>query len=650
MGRKLWEPTQEQIEAAQITRFIKQVNRSFALDLNGFHELYDWSIQRPEDFWRSFFDFTALIHSGSADRVLANGQSMPGAEWFPDVTLNFAQNLLRHRDRCEAFVFWGEDRIEKHLSYEEVYNLTASLAQALTSFGLSAGDRVAGFVPNMPEAAIAMLAATSQGAIWSSCSPDFGKKGVLDRFGQIKPRVLFTADGYFHKGKIFDSLEKARWLANEIDSIEKVIVIPYTCDSPAIESIPGAVLITEIFDRFSPGEIDFKQLPFSHPVYIMFSSGTTGKPKCIVHGAGGTLLEHLKELTLHTDVTRTDHIFYQSTCGWMMWNWHISSLALGATLLLYDGAPFLHDGKILFELAEKEQMTIFGTNARYISAVEKSGLVPQQSFNLSALKRILSTGSPLLPQNFNFVYEQVKEDVCLSSISGGTDIIGCFALGCPTLPVHRGELQCRSLGLKVEVFNDSGHAVSEEHGELVCSSPFPSMPVCFWNDPDGTRYRNAYFSRFPDIWHHGDYVELTAHKGMVFYGRSDAVLNPGGIRIGTAEIYRQVEQIDEIEESVVIGQSWEGDVRVILFVKMQPGHHLTSELKDLISITIRKNASPFHVPKKVIEVSDIPRTRSGKIVELAVRDVVAGHPITNQEALLNPEALDLFRDLTELNS
>jgi acetoacetyl-CoA synthetase len=495
-----------------------------------------------------------------------------------------------------------------------------------------------------------MLAATSLGAVWSSCSPDFGARGVVDRFGQIEPKVLFAADGYFYNGKTHDSLARIAEIRSEIPSVERVVIVPYTREMPASEALPGAVSFAGALATGAPEEIAFERLPFNHPVYILYSSGTTGAPKCIVHGAGGTLLQHLKEHRLHADVKAGDRLFYFTTCGWMMWNWLVSGLASEATLLLYDGSPFHPDGNALFDLAQQERMNIFGTSAKFIDAVAKAGLEPARSHDLSSLRAMLSTGSPLVPESFDFVYQKIKRDLCLSSISGGTDIISCFVGGNPIGPVWRGEIQARGLGMRVEVYDEEGRAVRGEKGELVCTAPFPSMPVGFWNDPDGRRYREAYFEKYPGVWCQGDFVELTAHDGVIIYGRSDAVLNPGGVRIGTAEIYRQVEQVEDVMESLVIGQEWEGDVRVVLFVRLRDGAQLDAELTDRIKDRIRKNATPRHVPAKVVQVADIPRTKSGKIVELAVRELVHGRPVRNREALANPESLDLFASLPELRS
>lgn len=576
-----------------------------------------------------------------------------GPVWFVGSRLNFAENLLRYRDDREALVFWNERGAQRRLTYQALYAEVSRVAGALREMGIRAGDRVAGFLPNLPETVIAMLATTSIGAVWSSCSPDFGVSGVLDRFGQIKPRVLFCADGYFYGGREIDCLERVREIADRIPEIERVVVVPYAGTDPEIGSIRAAVRWGEIGSSTSR-PLAFEHLPFDHPVYIMYSSGTTGLPKCMIHGAGGTLLQHLKELVLHTDLTRDDRIFYFTTCGWMMWNWLVSSLAVGATVVLYDGAPVLRRQPILWDMAAAERISVFGTSAKWLALTQKEGARPIETHDLGALKSILSTGSPLAEHSFDYVYSSVKADVRLSSISGGTDIISCFALGNPIGPVWRGELQTRGLGMKVEVFDDDGHPVVGKAGELVCTAPFPSMPVAFWDDPDGASYRAAYFEKYPNAWRHGDWAELTPHGGMIIHGRSDATLNPGGVRIGTAEIYRQVEQLPEVVESLVIGQDTVSetgpDVRIVLFVRLADGVALTTALKEKISAQIRRNASPHHVPKRIIQVSDIPRTISGKITELAVRDVVHGRPVKNAEAMANPQALELFRSLPELET
>ena len=652
MNRPLWQPSVERIAAANLTAFMHYVGEHHGAATGDYAQLYAWSIDDSERFWHAVWSFCGVIAATQGDVVLANRDKMPGARWFPGARLNFAENLLRRRDRATAIVFWGENRVKSRITYAELHAEVSRLAQALRAAGVVAGERVAGYMPNLPGTVIAMLATTSIGAIWSSCSPDFGVQGVLDRFGQIEPRILFSADGYFYNGKTIDVVGRLGEIARNLPSVEKVVVVPYTRPDPGIDGIPNSAIVHDFMAPYRPREIRFERLPFNHPLYVMYSSGTTGAPKCIVHGAGGTLLQHLKEHVLHTDLKPGDRLFYFTTCGWMMWNWLASALAARATLLLYDGSPFAGNGNILFDYAAAEKMTVFGTSAKYLDAAAKLGLEPRRTHRLPALKSMLSTGSPLAPESFDYVYRALKKDMQLASISGGTDLISCFALGNPIAPVWRGELQCRGLGMKVEVFNDEGRPVRGEKGELVCTAPFPSMPIGFWNDPDGAKYRAAYFERFPNAWCHGDYVELTSHDGLIIYGRSDAVLNPGGVRIGTAEIYRQVERLDEVVESLAVGQDWPPehpiDVRVVLFVRLRDGLTLDPALIDKIKRRIRDNATQRHVPAKVVQVADIPRTRSGKIVELAVRNVVHDRPVRNVEALANPEALELYRNLHEL--
>jgi acetoacetyl-CoA synthetase len=649
----LWEPSPERRAAANMTRFMADVSRRRGVALPDYSALYAWSLADKEAFWADVWDFCGVVGE-RGERILLDGDRMPGARWFPDARLNYAENLLRRRDDADALVFRAEDRVRSRLSHRELHAAVSRFAAALAARGVGRGDRVAGLVPNMPEAVIATLAAASIGAIWSSASPDFGVDGVLDRFGQIEPKVLVSVDGYFYNGRQIDIREKVAAIRERLASLDAVVIAPLLAAAPDVGHIRDGVLWDDFVAAHPAGEIAFARLPFDHPLYIMFSSGTTGVPKCIVHGAGGTLLQHLKEHVLHTDVRPGDRVFYFTTCGWMMWNWLVSGLAAGATLLLYDGSPFIQRGRVLWELADTESMTHFGTSAKYLDAAKKIGVVPRKDFSLGALRAILSTGSPLSPEGFDYVYQCVKEDVCLSSISGGTDIVSCFVLGCPIRPVWRGEIQCRGLAMQVEAFDENGRAVRGEKGELVCTAPFPSMPIGFWNDPDGSRYRAAYFERFPGVWRHGDWVEITERDGMVIYGRSDATLNPGGVRIGTAEIYRQVEQLDEVVESLVIGQDWPpgevGDTRVILFVKLFEGLTLDAELADRIKARIRANTTPRHVPAKIIQVPDIPRTKSNKIVELAVRELVHGREVRNVEALANPEALEYFRDLEELKT
>lgn len=648
MGKQLWSPSEERVASANMTRFMDFVNRRRSRRFGSYDELYRWSIDNIRDFWAAMWEFGGIIASRPYDSVVDDLEKMPGAEWFGGARLNFAENLLRYRDDRTALVFRGEGRDSLRISYSELYSRTSELARALREAGVGPGDRVAGYLPNIPETVIAMLAATSLGAIWSSCSPDFGIRGVLDRFGQIRPRVLFTADGYHYSGKRIDSLARVRAMAAELPDIRRIVVVPFLEPEPEIAGLPNAVLYNDFAPRQPVLELDFEQVPAGHPLYIMYSSGTTGPPKCMVQSVGGILVNHLKELMLHTDLKREDTIFYFTTCGWMMWNWLASSLACGATVLLYDGAPLYPEPGALWRIAEEERITVFGTSARYLAIQEKQGVRPGRDFDLSPLRTILSTGSPLSPESFRYVYREIKKDVLLASISGGTDLNGCFALGNPLGPVHEGELQCRGLGMKVEAFDAEGRSVINRKGELVCTAPFPSMPIYFWDDPDGTRYRKAYFSVYPGVWAHGDYILITGGGGVIIYGRSDATLNPGGVRIGTTEIYRLLETMPEIADSLAVGQRWEGDERVILFVRIAAGMELTAELKERIRHTIRENISPRHVPARVIQVADIPYTINMKKVELAVRNVIHGEPVLNRDALANPEALELYRDLEEL--
>jgi len=624
------------------------VNRRYQQDLKDYASLYQWSVDQIPEFWATFWEFSEIIASKPYDQVIDNLHKMPGAKWFSGARLNFAENLLRFRDDRVALVFRGEGQSSVYITYAELYDETARVAASLKAAGVQKGDRVVGFMPNMPQTIIAMLAAASMGAVWSSCSPDFGIKGVLDRFGQIKPKVLFTADGYFFKGNPIDSLERIAHILKEISSIEKVVVVPYVEESPDISGTPHAVLYSDFKSSAGAFEIEFVQLPFDHPLYIMYTSGTTGLPKCMVQSAGGILIHHLKELMLHTDLKREDTIFYFTTCGWMMWNWLTSSLGLGARIVLFDGNPFHPHPGALWEMAQDERITIFGTSAGYLSALQNAGIKPGSEYDLKSLRTILSTGSPLSVEGFEYVYRDIKADLQLASISGGTDLNGCFALGNPMRPVYASELQGRGLAMKVEAFSEDGTPLIGEQGELVCSAPFPSMPIYFWDDPENKKYHSAYFDVYPHIWRHGDYIEINERGGVIIYGRSDATLNPGGVRIGTAEIYRQVEQLTEIEDSVVVGQNWKNDVRVILFVKMAPGFELTEELINTIKKTIRGNASPRHVPAKIISVPDIPYTLNMKKVELAVRKIIHDQPVQNKDALRNPEVLDFYAGLKEL--
>ena len=648
MTEALWTPSAERLACARLGRFMAEVRARWGVEAADYGALHAWSVAEPAQFWRSLWDFAGIIGDGPGARIAIDGDRMPGSRWFPDTRLNYAENLLRRRDEADALVFRGEDRVRRRLSFAALHDRVSRMAQALSSRGVRRGDRVAGYLPNMPETVVAALATASLGAVWSSCSSDFGTRGVLDRFGQIEPAVLIAADGYFYGGRTFDRRPQLREVLAGLPTVAHTIVVPYTQASPSLDGIAGAVGWEEALAGQAGGPIDFVRVPFDHPLVVMFSSGTTGVPKCIVHGSGGTLLQHMKEHALHSDIRSGDRVFYATTCGWMMWNWLVSALASEATLLLYDGSPFHPDGSVLFDYADAEGMTLFGTSAKYLDAAAKAGLEPRNTHDLGTLRTMTSTGSPLAPEGFDYVYRAIKEDLHLASISGGTDIISCFALGNPTGPVWRGELQAFGLGMAVDVFDDAGKPVQGAPGELVCTQPFPSMPVSFWNDPGGTKYRAAYFERFANVWCHGDWVTRTAHDGLVIHGRSDAVLNPGGVRIGTAEIYRQVEQCDEVLEAICVGQDWEGDQRIVLFVRLREGIELDDALSERIRARIRRECTPRHVPAKVIRIADIPRTRSGKITELAVRDVIHGRAVKNREALANPEALALFEDLPQL--
>ena len=648
MGKLLWTPSEERVKASNMHRFLEIVNDRHGQSFGDYDGLYHWSVNNIAALWEDVWDFVGIKASRRYDEVIDNVRKMPGAKWFSGARLNFAENLLRFRDESVALIFHGEDRPVRTMTYARLGTEVARIARALRAMGVGPGDRIAGFAPNMPETVVAMLAATSAGAVWSSCSPDFGIKGVLDRFGQIKPKVLFVADGYFFKGRPFDSLSRVAEIIKDLPSIEKVVVVPYTTQDPDIGAIRNAVRYDEFGTAQAGGEILFEQLAFSHPLYIMFTSGTTGLPKCMVQSAGGILIHHLKELILHTNLKREDTIFYFTTCGWMMWNWLVSSLAVGAKIVLYDGNPFHPDPGALWRMAQEDRITIFGTSAGYISALMTAGARPRAEYDLAPLKTVLSTGSPLSEEAFEYVYREVKEDIQLSSIAGGSDINGCFALGNPLGPVYAGEIQCRGLGMKVEAFDEKGKPVLDQQGELVCTAPSPSMPIYFWDDPGHKKYRAAYFDVYPNVWRHGDYIRITERGGVVMYGRSDATLNPGGVRIGTAEIYRQVETIDEVVDSLVVGQNWNNDVRVILFVLLAPGKQLTEELKERIKKTIRVNASPRHVPAKIIAVPDIPYTLNMKKVELSVKKVIEGQAVQNRDALKNPESLDFYAQIPEL--
>jgi acetoacetyl-CoA synthetase len=649
----LWRPSQDRVARSALTAFHAFVSKQFPeIDVSRYEALHHWSITATHDFWRCIWDYCEVIASEPSDVVVRDADKMPGASWFPDARLNFAENLLRRRGDATALVSLLENGTRSETTFDELYAQVAAIAASLKARGVEPGDRVAGFMPNVAETIVAMLAATSLGAVWTSCSPDFGFQGVMDRFGQVKPKVLFAADGYYYNGKAHDSLEKVRQIADDIDSLEHVVIVEVVEKAPnigGIESIEGAALFSDWqHEQAGVTDIAFEQLPFDHPLYIMYSSGTTGVPKCIVHGAGGTLIQHLKEHRIHCDIGPDDTLFYFTTCGWMMWNWLVSGLASGATLILYDGSPFADEGKVLLDAIDRERITVFGTSAKFISGIEKAGLKPRELHDLSSLNTILSTGSPLSHESFEYVYRDIKADVLLASIAGGTDIISCFVGGCPIRPVYTGQIQCRALGMAVEFWNEAGKPLDSDKGELVCRRSFPSMPIGFWNDDDGGKYYRAYFAQFDNVWCHGDYGELTPEDGAIIHGRSDAVLNPGGVRIGTAEIYRQVEKLEAIVESIVIGQDWEDDVRVVLFVVLREGELLDEQLRLAVRSTIRQNATPRHVPAKIIQVPEIPRTLSGKIVELAVREVVHGRPVNNVDALANPEALQHFADLAAL--
>ena len=638
----LWEPSDERRRSSAMYRFMQQQG------FDDYDSLYRWSIEESADFWQALCDFCDIRFTKPPATILQRPDNIMDAGWFQGGELNYAEHLLRHRGGRDALVFYGEDGARRAISFDELRAAVAGIAAGLRRAGIEKGDRVGGYLPNCPEAIIAMLAASSIGAIWSSCSPDFGVTGVVDRFGQIEPKVLFTANGYFYNGKRFECLDTVARIIDAIPSVERTVVVPFVEGAIDTSGIANAVTL-EAFS-VAGADLEFEPVAFDHPLFIMYSSGTTGVPKCIVHGHGGTLLQIVKEHVLHCDTGTDDRLFYFTTCGWMMWNWLATGLATGATLVLFDGSPFYDDGRVLWKMAEREKITVFGTSAKYISALQKAGVRPAEEFGLPALRAVLSTGSPLAPESFDFVYDAIGSDLQLSSIAGGTDIISCFVLGNPTLPVRRGEIQCRGLGMAVEFFDDDGNALLEQRGELVCTKPFPSAPVGFWNDPDNAKYRAAYFEKYPGVWAHGDFAELRRTGGIVIHGRSDAVLNPGGVRIGTAEIYRQVEKLDEVVESIAIGQDWEDDVRVVLFVVLREGIELDDDLRGRIRRVIRENTTPRHVPAKIVAVPEIPRTKSGKIVEIAVRTVVHGEEVKNTEALANPEALRYFRDIPELGT
>ncbi|CAN7163377.1 acetoacetate--CoA ligase [Brucella pseudogrignonensis] len=647
-SQPLWQPDAKRIAASNLEQFRVRAEKLTAQSLADYQALHRWSIEDRSAFWTLIWDFCDVIGE-RGEATLVDKDHMREAKFFPDAKLNFAENLLRHKGDGEAIIFLGEDKVERRLTWDDLHALVSKLQQFMLAEGVKPGDRIAGMMPNMPEAVALMLAASSIGAVWSSCSPDFGAQGVLDRFGQIEPKLFFACDGYWYNGKRIDVSDKIAEVTAKLPSSKRSVIVTHLDEAEAVASkAANGIALDTALASFTAKAVEFTRLPFDHPLYILFSSGTTGIPKCIVHRAGGVLLQHLKEHRLHADIREGDRFFYFTTCGWMMWNWLASGIASGATLLLYDGSPFYPDGNVLFDYAASEGMTYFGTSAKFIDAVLKAGLRPGETHDLSALRTISSTGSPLSPEGFAFVYEAIKKDVHLASISGGTDIVSCFVLGVPTEPVWQGEIQGAGLGMAVDVWDDDGKPVRREKGELVCTKAFPCMPLQFWNDPEGAKYQAAYFERFDNIWCHGDFAEWTEHDGIVIHGRSDATLNPGGVRIGTAEIYNQVEQMAEVAEALCIGQDWDNDVRVVLFVRLAEGVSLDDDLKARIKTKIRTGATPRHVPAKIIAVSDIPRTKSGKIVELAVRDIVHGREVKNREALANAEALELYRKIAEL--
>jgi acetoacetyl-CoA synthetase len=644
----LWTPDAASLTELPISAFMAEARRRNGRAFADYDALYAWSVTDPAAFWDLVWDFCGVIGEKGVRR-LVEGATMQEARFFPDARLNFAENLLVTSGDATALTFRGEDKVERAMSWDELLALVSRLQQAMRACGIKAGDRVAAMLPNLPEAVAAMLATASLGAVWSSCSPDFGERGVLDRFGQIEPELVFACDGYWYNGKAIEVAPKLAAIARQLPSAGKIVIVPYLGRTEAVAAaVPRGVPLEAFVGDHAPAPLAFERLPFDHPLYILFSSGTTGAPKCIVHGAGGTLLQHLKEHRLHCSLKPGEGLFYFTTLGWMMWNWLVSGLASGATLHLYDGSPFHPDGNVLFDYAEASGISVFGTSAKFIDAVRKAGLRPRDTHDLSMLRMLASTGSPLAPENFDFVYEAIKPELHLASISGGTDIVSCFVLGVPTKPVWRGEIQGPGLGMAVDVWDEDGTPLRRGKGELVCTKPFPSMPVMFWNDPDGAKYRAAYFERFPGVWAHGDFAEWTEHGGIIIHGRSDATLNPGGVRIGTAEIYAQVEGMPEVLEALAIGQDFDNDVRIVLFVRLKDGVRLTDALVAAIKAKIRAGASPRHVPAKIVAVGDIPRTKSGKITELAVRDIVHGRTVKNKEALANPEALELYRDLPEL--
>ena len=650
MSTKLWQPAPSKIAASNLTKFLGAIEDRWGVSCSDYASLHQWSVDELEKFWLSLWDFAGVLGDISENIILQDAEKMPGAVFFPNSRLNFAENLLRQRDSTPALIFRGETGVQRMLTGAELYGLVSRLKQAMKGAGVRSGDRVVGYLPNLPEAIAAMLATASLGAVWSSCSPDFGTKGVLDRFGQIEPKLLFAADQYFYNGKAIDCLERVDEVCAKLPTVSTVVVLPYDTENAIPISDPNKLPLTEFIKSYQAVEIKFKRFDFNHPLYILFSSGTTGIPKCIVHGAGGTLIQHLKDHLLQTDVKPGDRVFYFTTLGWMMWNWLVSGLAAKATIILYDGSPFFPNGNSLFDFADTVKMTHFGTSAKFVDAVKNAKLNPKKTHDLSSVRVLMSTGSPLVPESFDFIYQNIKSDICVSSISGGTDIVGCFVGGNPIGPVWRGEIQAVCLAMDVAVYDSEGNSLRGGMGELVCCKPFPSMPIGFWKDEDNKRYKAAYFERFPGIWCHGDWVAMTKNGGIIIQGRSDATLNPGGVRIGTSEIYGQVEQLEAIEEAIAVSQDWEGDARIILFVRLREGNVLNEALYNQIKSKIRANLTPRHVPEKILAVPDIPRTKSGKITELAVRDVIHGQAVRNTEALANPSALDHFRNLVELRS
>lgn len=647
MNTILWKPSKDQINSSQLEAFRLQVNSRFNLKIENYSELHSWSISNINDFWKAIWGFMAIKCSSNYNQVVDDENKMPGAKWFDGLLFNFAENLLRIKSDKAAIIFQSENADSKIISYNELYDEVEKVASTLRKMGIKNGDRIVGIMPNLAETVIAMLATTSIGAIWSSCSPDFGTQGILDRFTQINPKIIFASDGYFYKGKSFDSLNKLKDLLNHLPSVRKVIITPFVRENPDISSINNSLVWNDFIDP-KPNPIIFEQVPFDHPLYIMYSSGTTGKPKSIVHGAGGTLIQHLKELRLHTDININDTVFYFTTCGWMMWNWLVSNLAIGSTILLYDGSPFHPDRNSMWDMIDNYKVSHFGTSPKFLETCRDTKLSPIKTHSLKSLKSILSTGSPLVEECFEYVYKHIKKNIQLSSISGGTDIISCFALGNPILPVINGEIQCLGLGMDVAAFNNNGEDLVNKKGELVCKKAFPSMPVYFWNDKNGKKFFDAYFNKFKNVWHHGDFIEINNYGGVKIFGRSDATLNPGGIRIGTAEIYRVVDRFDAVNDSLVIGQSINDDERVILFIIISNGYKFSNKLVHDIKKTIFKECSPRHVPEIILEAKDIPYTINGKKVEIAVKKVINGENVENKDALKNPEALDLFKNIRQL--